>query len=254
MLLAVDVGNTQTVFGVFDGDELNCNWRISTNKEETADELTVTIANLLNLHGLKLKDIDAIIISSVVPHCTASLNEMAKSIFKLEAIIVGPGTKTGIPILYDNPHEVGADRIVNAVAAYEFYGGPVIVVDFGTATTFDAISSKGEYLGGAIAPGIEISAEALFGMAAKLSRVDLKVPSKTIGKNTTESLQSGIMFGVVGQVDKIVTSIKNELKGSPTVVATGGLASLIAGECKIIDEVSSDLTLLGLKKIYEINC
>ncbi|MDO8885654.1 type III pantothenate kinase [Candidatus Oleimmundimicrobium sp.] len=254
MLLAIDVGNTQTSFGVFNKDELCCSWRISTNKEETADELAVTLTNLLNLQGLKLKDIDAIIISSVVPHCTASLVEMAKSIFKLEAIVVGPGTKTGIPILYDNPHEVGADRIANAVAAYDIYGGPVIVVDFGTATTFDAISSKGEYLGGAIAPGIETSAEALFEMAAKLSRVDLKVPSKAIGKNTTESLQSGIMFGVVGQVNKIVNSIKKELGDNPTVVATGGLAGLFASKCEVVDEINLTLTLQGLKKIFDMNC
>ncbi len=254
MLLAVDVGNTQTSFGVFDGDELCCSWRISTNKEETADELAVTLTNLLNLQGLKLKDIDAIIISSVVPHCTASLIEMAKSIFKLEAIVVGPGTKTGIPILYDNPHEVGADRIANAVAAYDIYGGPVIVVDFGTATTFDAISSKGEYLGGAIAPGIETSAEALFEMAAKLSQVDLKVPSKAIGKNTTESLQSGIMLGFVGQVDKIVSLIKGEMEENSTVVATGGLAGLFASKCEFVDEVNLTLTLQGLKKIFEMNC
>ena len=254
MLLAVDVGNTQTSFGVFDGDELCCSWRISTNKEETADELAVTLTNLLNLQGLKLKDIDAIIISSVVPHCTASLIEMAQSIFKLEAIVVGPGTKTGIPILYDNPHEVGADRIANAVAAYDIYGGPVIVVDFGTATTFDAISSKGEYLGGAIAPGIETSAEALFEMAAKLSQVDLKVPSKAIGKNTTESLQSGIMLGFVGQVDKIVSLIKGEMEENSTVVATGGLAGLFASKCEFVDEVNLTLTLQGLKKIFEMNC
>jgi len=253
MLLAVDVGNTQTNFGVFKGDNLCCSWRISTNKEETADELAVTLVNLLSLRSLSLRDIDAVVISSVVPHCTASLDEMVKNVLNLKAIIVGPGIKTGMPLLYDNPREVGADRIVNAVAAYDIYGGPVIVVDFGTATTFDAISSKGEYVGGAIAPGIEISSEALFEAAAKLSRVDLKIPRKIIGKNTVESLQAGIMFGFAGQVDRIVNLMKQEMKDNPTVVSTGGLANLITGECETIDEVNSNLTLLGLKKIYIMN-
>ncbi len=253
MLLAIDVGNTQTAVGIFKGDELCCHWRISTNKEETADELAITLANLLGLENLNLSDINAIIISSVVPHCTISLAEMAHKNLRLEPLIVGPGVRTGIPILYDNPHEVGADRIANAVAAYELYEGPVIVVDFGTATTFDAISEKGEYLGGAIAPGVEVAAQALFSAAAKLSGVELVRPPSPIGKNTQASLQSGIIFGSAGLVDTLVRRIKKEMGDNPKVVATGGLAELMAPECETIDEVNPLLTLIGLKKIYDKN-
>ncbi|MDI6891444.1 MAG: type III pantothenate kinase [Actinomycetota bacterium] len=253
MLLAIDVGNTQTCIGLFEGENLYCHWRISTNKEETADEVTVTLADLLALEGLNLPSMTAVIISSVVPHCTASLEEMARRNLKIEPMIVGPGVKTGMPILYDNPHEVGADRIVNAVAAYELYGGPVIVVDFGTATTFDAISEKGEYLGGVITPGVEISAEALFETAAKLSRVDLVKPPSVIGKNTGASIQAGVILGTAGQVDSLVGMIQTEMGGECFVVATGGLAELIAPECKTIHKVDPLLTLTGLKKVYDKN-
>lgn len=253
MLLAVDVGNTQTCIGVFEQDTLRSNWRISTNKDETADEVAVTVADLLHLEGLTLPSITAAIISSVVPHCTAAYEEMVRKNLKLEPLIVGPGVKTGLPILYDSPHEVGADRIVNAVAAFELYGGPIIVVDFGTATTFDVISEKGEYLGGAIAPGVEVSAEALFEAAAKLSRVDLVKPPSAIGKNTRASLQAGIIFGTVGQVEEIVSKIAKEIGLNCFVVATGGLAELIAPECKSINKIDLLLTMIGLKKIYEKN-
>ncbi len=253
MLLAVDVGNTQTSFGIFEKDELRESWRISTNKDETADELGADLFSLFGLKKMKIEDIDAMIISSVVPHSTASLIEMGRRLLSLEPLVVGPGLKTGVTILYDNPHEIGADRIVNAVAAYKKYGGPVIVVDFGTATTFDAISEKGEYLGGAISPGIETSAEALFSMAARLSRVDLRVPERAVGKNTTESLQSGILYGAAGGVDKIVRMIQKELGHGTKVVATGGLAVLASKICDTIDELDPDLTLFGLKILYDKN-
>lgn len=253
MLLAIDVGNTQTTIGVFKEDGLVHQWRISTNRDETADELAVTISNLFELESLALHDISATIVSSVVPHCTAALVEMARKHLKSKLLVVGPRIKTGMPILYDNPHEVGADRIVNSVAAFKKYGGPVIVVDFGTATTFDVVSAEGEYLGGVITPGLEISAEALFTAAAKLSRVDLVKPAAVIGKNTAASIQSGLIFGFVGLVDTIVEKIKKEIEQEPKVVATGGLASLIAPECRTVSEVDDLLTLHGLKMIYEMN-
>lgn len=253
MLLVVDVGNTQSSFGVFEGENLKDSWRVSTNKDETADELSATLLTLLSLRSMSLSDLDAMIISSVVPHCTASLIEMGRRLLNLEPLVVGPGLKTGITILYDNPHEIGADRIVNAVAAFSSYGGPAIVVDFGTATTFDAISEKGEYLGGAITPGIETSSEALFEMAAKLSRVDLKVPAKAVGKNTAESLQAGILFGAGGGVDRIVGMIKDEIGQEAKVIATGGLAKLACQVCRTIDEIDSDLTISGLKLLYDKN-
>lgn len=253
MLLAIDVGNTQTVFGIFKGKDLKCFFRISTDKDKTADECTVMIADLLSLKDLTLKDIIAIIISSVVPTSTSSFSKMARDNLKITPLIVGPGIKTGVPILYDNPHEVGADRIANAVAGYSIYGGPAIVVDFGTATTFDVISQKGEYLGGVITPGIEISADALFNTAAKLAKVDIIKPPSVIGKNTAESLQSGIFWGYAGQVDGLVTRLKEELKEKTVVIATGGLAELLVPECKTIDKLDPLLTLKGLQIIYEKN-
>lgn len=253
MLLVIDVGNTQTNFGVFKGEKLIVSWRISTNTEETADELAVTLSELFNLKGILFNGVKGVAIASVVPHCTAALQEMCQKFFGLEPLIVSPGTKTGIVILYDNPHEIGPDRIVNAVAAYELYGGPVIVVDFGTATTFDAVSKKGEYLGGAIAPGIEISTNALFEHAARLSKVDLVKPPRVIGKNTRESLQSGIIFGFAGQVDEVVRKMDEELNGKAEVIATGGLAPFIAPECATVDKINVDLTLIGLKKVWERN-
>jgi type III pantothenate kinase len=253
MLLVIDVGNTQTALGLFQQDTLKAHWRISTRHEETADEIAVIISDLLALENVSLQDVQDVAISSVVPSCTLALKEMVEKTIKRTPLIVGKDTNTGITIRYENPAEVGADRLVNAVAGFELYGGPLIIVDFGTATTFDAISEKAEYLGGVIAPGIEISAEALFSRAARLHRVELKKPATVIGKNTIESMQSGIIYGQVGLVDTIVLKMKKELKRDCHVVATGGLATLIAPECKTIETINPLLTLIGLQKIYAKN-
>lgn len=253
MLLAIDVGNTNIVLGVYNGVELKMCWRIYTNREQTDDEYGVLIRNLFQQNGLQAECIKAVIISTVVPTLRYPLEKMAEKYFHVSPLIVGPGIKTGLNILYDNPREVGADRVVNSVAAIELYGGPLIVVDFGTATTFDAISEKGDYLGGAIAPGISISMEALFQKAAKLPRVELVKPLKVIGKDTVSSMQSGIIYGFVGQVDGIVKRMIKEFPKKPFVVATGGLAGLIAKESETIEEVNYFLTLEGLRIIYNKN-
>ncbi len=253
MLLAMDVGNTNIMLGVYSGENLEIWWRISTKRAQTEDEYGVIIRNLFQQNGLKAECIKAVIISSVVPPLLCSLEKMSKKYFKVSPMIVGPGIKTGLNILMDNPREVGADRIVNAVGAIGLYGGPLIIVDFGTATTFCVISSKGEYLGGAIAPGIQISTEALFQKAAKLPRVELLRPQKIIGKNTVSSMQSGFFYGFVGQVDGIVGRMLKELNEKPFVVATGGLAGLIATESETIEEVNYFLTLEGLRIIYDKN-
>jgi type III pantothenate kinase len=253
LLLAMDVGNTNIMLGVYSGENLEIWWRISTKRAQTEDEYGVIIRNLFQQNGLKAECIKAVIISSVVPPLLCSLEKMSKKYFKVSPMIVGPGIKTGLNILMDNPREVGADRIVNAVGAIGLYGGPLIIVDFGTATTFCVISSKGEYLGGAIAPGIQISTEALFQKAAKLPRVELLRPQKIIGKNTVSSMQSGFFYGFVGQVDGIVGRMLKELNEKPFVVATGGLAGLIATESETIEEVNYFLTLEGLRIIYDKN-
>ncbi len=253
MLLAIDVGNTQTAVGVFQDGKLVHHWRISTDRDKTADELAVMLSDLMQLARLTLQDISHAAVSSVVPNCTAALLEMAQEILGIKPLIVGPGIKTGMPILYDNPHEVGADRIANAVAAFQRYQQSTIIVDFGTAITFDAVSSKGEYLGGAIAPGIEISAEALFSTAAKLSKVDLLRPAKVIGKNTENSVQSGLIFGFAGLVDAIVEKMKREMNAGPRVIATGGFAPLIAPVCVSVQDTDPLLTLVGLRIIHEMN-
>ncbi|MCR4435014.1 MAG: type III pantothenate kinase [Clostridiales bacterium] len=254
MILVIDVGNTNIVLGVYEGKKLLVHWRMGTDKEKTSDEFGMFFVSLFNHERLKIDEVEAVIIASVVPPIMYSLEHAIKKYFKLDPISVGPGMKTGINIKYENPREVGADRIVNAVAALEIYGGPVIIVDFGTATTFCAVSSRGEYLGGVISPGIKISAEALFQKAAKLPRIELVKPESVIGRNTVASMQSGIIFGYVGHVDYIVRRIKKEMKeDNVKVVATGGMAKLIASESETVDEINGFLTLEGLRILYEKN-
>ncbi len=253
MLLAIDVGNTNIVLGLFQGQELSYNWRISTDRRHTADEFGVILRNLFNLNNLDMDGITGVAISSVVPPLNAALKEMSEKYFSIIPLVVGPHTDTGLDIRLDNPRELGADRMVNAVAALNLYGPPLIVVDFGTATTFCAISREGRYLGGAIAPGIGIATEALFERAAKLPRVEFLKPEKVIGSDTVSSMQSGIYFGFVGQVDGIVARMIKELSGSPRVIATGGAAPLIAAASDTIDTVNQFLTLEGLRLLHAKN-
>ena len=253
MLLTIDSGNTQTVIGLFNGTELEDHWRIATVAERTADELALMIQQFLGFHGFSFDEqIDGVAISSGVPRVTVELRAMTQRYFGFPALVVEPGVRTGMPILYDNPKEVGADRIANAVAAYEQYGGPSIVVDFGTANTIEAISGQGEYLGGAIFPGIEISMDALFGRAAALRRVELVAPKNVIGKSTVESIQSGAVFGYSGQVDTLVDMFQAEL-GECTVISTGGLAEPIIKHSRTIQHHEPWLTLQGLRIIFERN-
>ncbi len=253
MLLVIDVGNTNTVLGVFDGDELVHDWRIRTVTDHTVDEYGMLIYNLYKSSRISSKAISAIIISCVVPPMLNILEPLCLKYFNIRPLIVGPGIKTGMPIYYDNPKEVGADRIVNAVAAYEKYRRDLIIVDFGTATTFDYVSKKGEYMGGCISPGLMISSEALFERAAKLPRVELSKPRSVVAKDTVSSMQAGIVYGYAGLVDGIVNRMKAEVKSDPYVVATGGLAKVVSTETKSIDEVDDMLTLQGLRLIYDRN-
>ena len=253
MLLAVDIGNTETVVGVFRDGELAWRWRMATDPERTADELALLFGGFLQQQGLSFdRNVTGVVLSSVVPSSTQAMREMVSRYFRFPAVVVEPGVKTGVAVATDNPKEVGADRIVNALAAFEQYGGPAIVVDFGTATTFDVVSEKGEYLGGAIAPGVQLAARALFDHTALLPLVELSAPSSVIGKNTVDSVQSGLVFGYASMIDGMVERISKEL-GSPTVIATGGLAPMVIGECRTIDHHEPWLTLEGLRLVYEKN-
>jgi len=253
LLLAIDVGNTNTVLGVFAGKDLRAHWRLTTRRDGTADEYGVLLRALFDAAGIPLADVGAAIAASVVPPLDAAVEAVCRQAFGCPPLWVGPGIKTGMPVRYDNPADVGADRIVNAVAAFEQHGGPCIVVDFGTATTLDAISAKGEYLGGAIAPGIGISAEALFQRAAKLPRVDVARPKTVIGRNTVSSIQAGLFYGYLGLVREIVRRMKDELGGAAAVVATGGLSHLILAEAEFVDHLDPQLTLTGLRILYDRN-
>ena len=256
MLLVIDVGNTNTVLGLYDGDQLIHDWRIRTEIDHTIDEYGMLIFNLYQSSRMKtekIKAVNAIIISCVVPPMLNILEPLCVKYFNVKPLIVGPGIKTGMPIFYDNPKEVGADRIVNAVAAYDKYRQAAIIIDFGTATTFDYISPKGEYMGGCIAPGIMISSESLFERSARLPRVELSKPKSVVTKDTVSAMQAGIIFGYAGLIDGIVERMKAEIKTKPLVIATGGLARLVASETKCIDKIEDMLTLEGLRIIYNLN-
>ncbi|MEL7623472.1 MAG: type III pantothenate kinase [Clostridiales bacterium] len=253
MLLVFDVGNTNIVMGVYKEETLLHAWRLATDRNQTADEYEIKIRSFLSCAQMWPRDISAVIISSVVPPIMPTLERMIRQCFNLEPLVVGPGVKTGLPILYDNPREVGADRIVNAVAGFEQHGGPLIIIDFGTATTFCVIDEEGRYLGGVISPGIGISAEALFQRAAKLPRIELVKPKQVIGRNTVVSMQSGLIYGYIGLVDGIVHRLIKELGAKPRVIATGGMAEVIAEESETIDLVDNNLTLEGLRLIYNRN-
>ncbi len=250
MLLAVDVGNTNVTFGLFDGERLTADWRVTAHRERTADEMAVELRDLFALKGLDLGLVTGVVISSVVPGLNPALIEASRRYLKCEPVMVGPGVKTGVKVRYETPRDVGADRIANALAAYTKYGGPIVVIDFGTAVTYDAISAEGDYLGGAIAPGVEISLSALVSHTAMLRRVEPVAPDSVIGRNTVASIQSGLVWGFVAQVEGMVARMVGELGGKARVIATGGQAALVAGLTHVIEETDPMLTLEGLRLIY----
>lgn len=253
MLLAIDIGNTDITLGVFEGEELRATWHIATGIHRMADEYAALMLNLMGHQSLKIADIKDIALCSVVPPLVATFEELFQRYFHLSPLVIGAGVKTGVRIRMDNPREVGADRIANAAAAHHLYGGPIIITDLGTATTFDTVSKEGDYLGGVIAPGIKIAAEALFMRAAMLPRVELTRPKHAIGTNTVSAMQSGIIFGYVGLIEGIVARIQRELGEKAKVVATGGYAELIVKETAVFDTVAPNLTLIGLRLIYQMN-
>lgn len=253
MLLAVDIGNTNIALGVFDGKNIIQHWKIRTEREKTSDEYEIILLNLLSLACLEVESINSVIISSVVPPLTPVFENLSQDLLKVKPLVVGPGLKTGMSILYENPQEVGADRVVASVAAYEKYGGPAIVVDFGTATTFDAISKNGEYLGGSIAPGIQIAAEALYLKTAKLPRIEIKKPKNAVGRTTVTSMQSGLYFGYIGLISNIIKEISKELGEDIHIVATGSFASQIYPDIEAIEYLEPFLVLEGLRIIHDRN-
>ena len=254
MLLVFDIGNSNIVLGTYEGKKLLKHWRISTDRNKSGDEYGILINSLFTYQGLKMSDVDAIIISSVVPPLVVPMIKMCERYFHLRPLVVGPGIKTGIRLKYENPRTIGADRIVNVIGAYEQYGGPLIVIDIGTATTFDVVDENGDFLGGVIAPGLGISAEALFQKAANLPRIELITPKNIVCRNTISGMQAGVIFGFVGQVDAIVKRIKKELqKEDIRVIATGGFARMISKESETIDTIDYSLTLTGLRVLYERN-
>jgi len=253
MLLALDIGNTTVAIGLFEGKALRKDWKIQSDRDKTSDEYGLILQALLRSQSFDAPAIDAVILSSVVPPLTPVFQSLSYNLFNLKALTVGPGLRTGMPILYENPLEVGADRVVAAIAAYEKHGGPCIVVDFGTATTFDAISEKGEYLGGAIAPGIQISAEALYLKTAKLPRIEIVKPRRPIGRTTVTSMQSGLYFGYIGLISNIIAEMVREMGGIPKVISTGGFGAHLTPEVKAIDHYEPHLVLEGLRIVYERN-
>lgn len=253
MLLAIDIGNTNITFGVFDGDKLKATWRSATGVHRMSDEYASFILNMLRHRDIEPDEIKDAVLCSVVPPLVTTFEELFKIYFKITPLVIGAGVKTGIKICMDNPREVGADRVVNAVGAYKLYGGPAIIIDIGTAITFDTVAKNGDYLGGAIAPGIAIAMDALFNRTAALPRVELTYPKKAIGTNTVSAMQSGIVFGYAGLIEGIVNKINQEIDGRAKVIATGGYAKLLAEQTKIIEIVNPDITLVGLRHIYEMN-
>ena len=253
MLLVVDLGNSNIVLGTYEGEKLYRHWRISTERQKTSDEYGMMLHDLFSYHGINMSDIKAVIISSVVPPLVVPMEKMCERYFHLKPLVVGPGIKTGIRLKYENPREIGADRIVNVVGAYELFKGPLIVIDIGTATTFDVVAENGDFLGGVIAPGLGTQAEALFQRAAKLPRIELVTPKNVICRNTISGMQAGLIFGFAGSIDAVVQRIKSEFGQDMTVVATGGFAKMIAKESSTIDHVDHFLTLTGLRVLYERN-